>query len=301
VRIAVIGAGLAGLTCARALHDAELDVVVLEKARGTGGRTATRRAGAMAFDHGAPAVVAGALGAGGVRWRPQLRGGGRLDGYDVAPGAMSAAARGLATGLDVRTGTRVAPLPADPRALAREDGRELGRFDRVVVCVPAPQAAVLLAACDPDLAARAARVSFAPCWAVMAAWDEPLGVPWEAARPAGILAWAVSEAAKPGRAPGERWVLQAGAPWSTTHLADTPEAVTRDLLAAFGALTGLSGLPAPAHAAAHRWRYAVPATPLGDRVLARGPVVVAGDWCGGTDAGAARASGRAAAAVVLAS
>ncbi|HIP78813.1 MAG TPA: FAD-binding protein, partial [Kiloniellaceae bacterium] len=43
-RIAVIGAGLAGLLCARRLQDAGLHPVVFEKSRGLGGRLATRRA-----------------------------------------------------------------------------------------------------------------------------------------------------------------------------------------------------------------------------------------------------------------
>lgn len=56
-RIAVIGAGLAGSMCARTLRAAGVDVVVVDKARGPGGRCSTRRArtdaGEVSFDHGA--------------------------------------------------------------------------------------------------------------------------------------------------------------------------------------------------------------------------------------------------------
>jgi predicted NAD/FAD-dependent oxidoreductase len=51
-KIAVVGAGIAGLALARSLHDIA-DVTVFEKSRGVGGRMATRRAGAVGFDHGA--------------------------------------------------------------------------------------------------------------------------------------------------------------------------------------------------------------------------------------------------------
>ncbi len=52
-RVAVIGARVAGLTAARNLAHVGWEVVVLEKARGVGGRTSRRRSEAAAFDHGA--------------------------------------------------------------------------------------------------------------------------------------------------------------------------------------------------------------------------------------------------------
>jgi predicted NAD/FAD-binding protein len=52
-RVAVIGAGIAGLSCARTLTDHAIDVVVFDKGRSPGGRMATRRADGFQFDHGA--------------------------------------------------------------------------------------------------------------------------------------------------------------------------------------------------------------------------------------------------------
>ena len=55
--IAIIGAGLSGLSCANALAEAGASVHVFDKGRGPGGRTSTRRVevdGArLSFDHGA--------------------------------------------------------------------------------------------------------------------------------------------------------------------------------------------------------------------------------------------------------
>lgn len=52
-RIAVVGAGIAGLVCARTLADHGLSVTLFDKGRGPGGRTSTRMTGGDQFDHGA--------------------------------------------------------------------------------------------------------------------------------------------------------------------------------------------------------------------------------------------------------
>src|SRR5205085_2478824 len=52
--VVVIGAGVAGLTCARELKRRGVRAVVLERARGIGGRCATRRIEGQPVDHGVP-------------------------------------------------------------------------------------------------------------------------------------------------------------------------------------------------------------------------------------------------------
>ena len=51
--VVVIGAGIAGLMASSHLSKAGYRVAVLEKARGVGGRMATRRIGEAVCDHGA--------------------------------------------------------------------------------------------------------------------------------------------------------------------------------------------------------------------------------------------------------
>lgn len=57
MKIAIIGAGVAGLSCGQALQDGGHVVALFDKGRSAGGRMATRRvpapAGDIAFDHGA--------------------------------------------------------------------------------------------------------------------------------------------------------------------------------------------------------------------------------------------------------
>ena len=56
--VAVIGAGITGLTVATDLAAAGHEVSLFDKSRGPGGRCATRRSTVGAFDHGAPGFSA---------------------------------------------------------------------------------------------------------------------------------------------------------------------------------------------------------------------------------------------------
>ncbi|HMS61667.1 MAG TPA: FAD-dependent oxidoreductase [Solirubrobacteraceae bacterium] len=281
MRIAVIGAGVAGLACASELAGAGHEVVVFEKARGPGGRTSSRRTDRGAFDHGCPVLARGS-------WLLELAPLG-VELADFAHGEvpvprMSALCRALAEGLDVRAGVRVAPVVREGGAfrLVDDHGRALGTFDRVAVAAPAPQAAELLAHAAPGVAARAREVDYEPCWAALAAWDDPLPITPDWHRddaPGAAVRWAARESAKPGRDAGERWTIQGAAAWSRERLEDDADDVARDLVAALGAAAGASPLPAPTLLTAHRWRYARVVTALQDACLTEAGAGAAGDWC----------------------
>lgn len=281
----MIGAGVAGLACARDLQEAGLDVVVLEKSRGPGGRLSTRRDGDDRYDHGAPDVGRDPAPFAGVD--VELARG--PEGGLVPVPRTSALPRALAAGLELRTATRATAIRDG--AVELEDGTT-EPADVVVVTAPAPQAAALLGHVSPTLAAQAASVPYDPCWAVMARYDAPLPLP-DALVASGPLQRAARESARPGRAPGERWVLHATPAWSARHVDDAPEAVAQQLARALDARP-------PAAARAHRWLYARPRRVLGVPVLSDGAVHAAGDWCAGPTVADALRSGRAAAAAVLA-
>jgi predicted NAD/FAD-dependent oxidoreductase len=303
-RIAVVGAGIAGLTAARRLAREALDVVVFEKARGVGGRTSTRRQGTLAFDHGAQYLTCRGEDLGrqlhawcrrgvAVAWREPIVviGAGEIaepvdeaTRYVGVPG-MSALARDLATGLRVECGRRIERITGRPGSwsLVTQQGPTLDGFDAVVVATPAPQAAPLLAPA-PRLATLARDVEMRPCHAVMVTFSEPLGVGFGAAfvaRPP--LAWVARNASKPGRPGGECWVLHATPEWSTRHLEDPAHDVARLLLAALGEVLGVA-LPPTSSQAAHRWRFARAAKPLGQPSLwdAEAGLGACGDWTHGS-------------------
>ena len=316
MKTAVVGAGIAGLSAATALRDRGHDVVVFERARGPGGRAATRhvdgidmpkaaRGATLAFDHGAQyftvrdprfqAVVDGWL-----RDRLVARWDGRLVSFDsegwdeltttttryVGIPGMSAIGRAMADTLEVRYEQRIESL--DP--LRRE-------FDRVILAITADQAKPLVAHL-PDLSTTLANVVSKPCWAVLAAFEERVPARFDGAFVHGSpLGWVARNQSKPKREwKVDTWVLHATSTWSRMHLDDDPEVVGSVLMEAFHDLIP-NGLPRAFYATAHRWRYASADPPLAVGAIhhAESRLTLCGDWCLGSRIEDAFLSGLAAA------
>jgi photolyase PhrII len=204
-RVAIVGAGLAGLACARTLADHGVEVVVFDKGRAPGGRLVTHRTADLEADVGASyftvrdarfgRFVASWLEDGVVaRWEGRvgaLASGGSvpvatpaLERFVGTPG-MSAIARHLGRDFPVRTGHRVdevdrrdgryvlagtvAPpgVTLGPRDAERTESLEsFGAFDVLVVCLPSDQAHPLIRGVSPALADDAAAVPCEPCLAL---------------------------------------------------------------------------------------------------------------------------------------
>jgi predicted NAD/FAD-dependent oxidoreductase len=311
--IAVIGAGMAGLACANELARADAAVTVFERARGLGGRLATRRGQGLAFDHGAQFLTARgkpfvryaarAEGAGGLTdWRPRIMEDDRhfpapIDEWKVGLPGMSGAVRPLAQGLDIRVGVAVHELSReeDRWILHTDAGRWSQDFDAVAVAVPAAQALSLLGPHGRRFH-QLTGVGFAPCWTIMAAFERPLDCDAEVIRRTqGPIGWAASDSSKPGRGPHPAcWVIHASADWAREHLEASPEDVAGPLLQEFSRLLDRP-LPALVGRAAHRWRYAFVDRPLGQPCIADEEIAAGacGDWCIAPRVEAAFDSGRA--------
>ncbi len=292
-RVAVVGAGLAGATCAHALARAGAHVQVVDKARGPGGRLATRRLGwvgpdgqAARVDHGAPGFIAsdagflgflqGLCGDGAVvPWTPLPAPGSRAirpAGAWQLPGPdMPSLCRSLLHGLPSRWSFSVQQLVREGGAWRVEGQTDAGpqvlpeRPDAIVLAMPPAQAAPLLAPHRSDWAMRAAGVQMRPCWTLMGVTARPAQpMAWQVMRPAqGPLAWLHRDDLRPGRpaaADEARWVAHARVDWSREHLEQAPEWVLPRLRAALDeAVAGVLGGPLDwRHAVVHRWRYALP-------------------------------------------
>lgn len=305
--VAIIGAGMAGIACARRLVKAGIQPVLFDKGRGIGGRVATRRVAALQFDHGAQfatvrgdafaAVLRGLVAAGAAAPWDDGSGRGRVVG---TPG-MSSLARVQAVGLDIRQEVQVTGLRPAADGWLLHMGDVTHPASHVVVTVPAPQVAGLLGA-DHPLVARLADVRIDPCLTLMAAVAAP--APFVVREdPDDPLGWIAQDSSKPGRPQDGpvAWVAQAGATFSTRHLEDDPGAIAARMLPLLCDRLGVAP-DRVTHAAAHRWRYARVAAPLGAPFLrdTRGTLYLGGDWCLGARVEAAWTSGTAIADDLLA-
>jgi renalase len=306
VSVVVVGAGVAGVACARALRAAGVPVRVWERARSVGGRMATRRLHDRPVDLGAAyftvsdpefaeqvdrwqaadlarpwtselAVLGdGERGraAGPLRW--------------ATPNGLRSLVEHLATELDVELERQVHHVGPGPEV----DGEHA---DVVVLAMPDPQALRLLHPSSTAAAVLADRswrgvITVAAGWPTRV-WDE---------LPAAFVNdhRTLSLIADDGRRRGD------GAPvlvlHSTTEVAreydSDPDGAVAPMLAALGELLGLRTPPEWTHV--HRWRYASPVDSRAESFhLGADGIALAGDgwgkskvetaWLSGTQLGRA--------------
>lgn len=234
-RIGVIGAGLAGLACARELQRRGREVVVFEKSRSLGGRCASREWNGCVLDHGAQFFTARSenfrafLESEGSQIRaidaPVVDAAGDELTTDSArlyhAGGNNRLGRALAEGLDVR---REHPVDrAEP--IADDRWRVLGEeFDVIISSAPWPQSAAIFGLeCGPSPYERNLTVVLRYKMPFVGRARTIYAV---SDRSGGPLAWSACENHKVGRVPeGDGIFLVQASPEFSDHHWDAPREV----------------------------------------------------------------------------
>lgn len=285
--VVVVGAGVAGLACARYLAAAGKSVRVLERSRGVGGRCATRRIDGQPIDHGVvflhgqsdefieelrqvpghrltqwPLVVRGngmpcqpnAFVAGAHRW--------------AHPSGVSAFPKYLARGLDVALETNVTGISVDDDSFRLQTSQrgETGevRARDLALAIAGPQAHTLLQQESLAIKSRSASALLSmmpsvPCATVLALY-EPTAVTtpdWDIWYPetSDSLLLVAHDSAKREKPQHLALVLQANPAWSSEVAMAADSKWPERLLRSAADLLGTWALH-PTATQGHLWHYA---------------------------------------------
>ena len=313
----LVGAGIAGLMAARSLLDAGFGVKVLEKARGVGGRMATRRFGDAVFDHGAQFVTArdtrfqsyidmwqreGIVEhwTNGFASNRERKKSGSHSRYRAHPG-MTAIPKALSAGVDVELNTPVRSVTVRSgrwHAISETKGSFEG--EALILTPPVPQSLRLLESGGITLSQDAGKdlrqIHYHSCIALMLIFDEPSAIP----RPGAIqfegspIRWMADNQQKGISLHKPAVTIHAAPEFSSEHWTATDEEVLERLIH-----VAAPWLPEKVQQyQVHRWLYSQPVD-LGrcENITLPGspPLLFAGDaFAGGRVEGAALSGLRAA-------
>ncbi|SMF48512.1 hypothetical protein SAMN02745866_03160 [Alteromonadaceae bacterium Bs31] len=307
MNVAIIGAGIAGLTAARELRERGAQVTVFEKSRGLGGRLATKRLHWGHVDIGAQYFTARdeRFKAQVDRWMAQ----GFVARWEFTPHAidarkglvrpkdssiryvgtpsMNSLAHALADKVEVRFNSRIQSLTQSSEGWRVEisDGEPVDDcYDWVVLSLPAEQSQSLLA--DTPIGHKIPQDIHQACWALALATCGEVAPEIQGIFGDELVSWVSRLSARPQRNISkpydDLWMLHFAGEWSDTKGKHLPDNFTQ---------LGLEWLSATlnkplklAYAYPHYWRYA---RVKPDKVK---PVVIAdktkglaaiGDWSAG--------------------
>jgi renalase len=273
--VIVVGAGIAGLACARALTAVGGAVRVLDRGRRPGGRMSSRTLHGRAVDLGASyltagdgspfaAVVGSWVDRGLARpWTDTFAVAGPDGLRDTktgpvrygAPAGLRSLVEDLRTGVEVTSGRTVERVGAGPTV---DDEAAAA----VVLAMPGPQAVRLL---DPatGAGALAAAERWQPAIAVALGWPQrrwPADLHGAFVHDSPAIDWVADDGDRRGDG-APVLVAHTTAELAGRHL-EQPEGVVPDVVAAVRAALGIPDEPAWTHA--HRWTFARPASPRED-------------------------------------
>jgi len=320
----IIGAGISGLIAARFLHDNAQSVLVIDKARGVGGRMATRRKDDAVWDHGAQFIrfhhpenfqdfprwqnetlqpwfeqvqsPTGFVGDIATRWKCQK--------------GMTSLPKLLAEGLNLHLSSRIIDIKQnDTGWLLRSESDETFEVEKLLITAPGPQTVALLETLhhvDSDSLNRIKKIQYEPCLALLIRLEAPSNLPSPGAlklTDSPVLSWLADNQQK-GISPVPSITFHATPEWSAAQFDTDESSIIQAMLEAAKPYLGNAEIVG---SQLMRWRYsqAIAATETTPNqtpfcVVQDNPaLLVAGDGLGGPRVEGAMQSGLAAAEWLL--
>ena len=302
-RIAIIGAGISGLSCAKQLLSLGYQVEVFEKSRGPSGRMSTRHGENWVADHGAQYFTARDSlfikevdswihNEVAVIWEPVIQvyeaGQWRLSQsseirYVGRPG-MSSPGKFLAQNIDIhynQTIDTIENINSQWHLSSKESGKLEKSFDWLVLALPAPQAQKLGMRIHLDIEKMTNQAHMKGCWTVMLRFPERPSVKFDAAFiNQEIISWIARNHSKPERNGIESWTIHANPQWSEAHIELSKEEATALILDCAKQI----GFDCQrAEISTHKWRYAsgAIAPAPGFAIYPTQNIAMCGDWLNG--------------------
>ena len=299
LEIAIVGAGIAGITCARELQAAGYQgITIFEKSRGVGGRLTTRRMHQTCVDRGTcyispkgeefrklfDRLIADNIVETWTDTTYTLTANGNMLADPaiypryVAPGGMNQIAKYLAQDLDIRFGQRAISIQPDGNlwrlAIDGTNPTEI-LARKVILAIPAPQALDLLKplthilpiAFVNDLTA----VEFYPSIAVAAGYTVPQLAQWQTTHPQiksvtcqgdPILAWLGLDSSKRQQLAPPVFVLQSTAEFAAKYPEPQSTAIASILMLERASERFFPWFRDFQWQEPHLWRYAIATSPL---------------------------------------
>ncbi|PPF79074.1 NAD/FAD-dependent oxidoreductase [Subtercola sp. Z020] len=301
--VLVVGAGISGLACARALHDRGVSVRVVDRGRVVGGRLATKRLDARPVDTGARYFTVPNEADSGFRvvvddWLDRGLARPWTDTFDAiaADGsrttkqgplrfAAPAGLRSLTSDLDDRLRADGVAVDLEHEITSVSESGEVDgiQYDHVVLAMPDPQAKRMLAPDSPAGAELVGADGWQPTLSVALAWAErqwPQSLHGIFVDDSPVLAFVADDGDRRGDA-APVLVAHTTADFAREHLAH-PDSGIAPVVAAVRALLGIS--TEPTSTLAHRWSFSSPAAQHDGPYLLAGRIAVCGDAWGARSA-----------------
>lgn len=298
-KIAVIGAGMAGLTATKMLSQKGFSVDVFDKGRGVGGRMSSRRTEWGYLDHGCQYfTVQDPLFQEFLREYDSLMSvwEGRfftwLDGHFqpiteeksryLPTRRMNNLCRQMASDANVSLQTRIMSLSRQQEQwiLTDEESNCYGGYDWVIVTPPPLQTYDLIKN-HTHIAEEIGAIEMYPCYSLMLVISEDLDFGFEGVQlEHPVLGWIAVNSSKPKREKPFSLVIQSNFIWAENHLecdrtlmAEIMKKETKEVLSCH-----FQGI---LYESLHLWRYALPKNVNPQRYYLdeENKLAICGDWC----------------------